>query len=72
MVSKDVPFKWTKENSKAVEEIFDYIKTKSRLYYSDSNKPFDIYTDASDLGIGAVLVQDNKLVGTFSRKLNSA
>ncbi|ORD98907.1 hypothetical protein A0H76_1744 [Hepatospora eriocheir] len=57
IVSKDVPFKRSKENSKAVEDIFNYIKTKSRLYYPNSIKLFDIYIDANNFGIRAVLVK---------------
>ena len=42
------------------------------LAYPDFEKPFDLYTDASDLQLGATLVQDGKPIGFYTRKLNSA
>ena len=42
------------------------------LAYPDFEKPFDLYTDTSDLQLGATLVQDEKPIGFYTRKLNSA
>jgi hypothetical protein len=38
----------------------------------DHNKPFHIYTDASDFQLGSVIMQEGKPVAFFSRKLNAA
>ncbi len=52
-------------------------KTKAKiaesimLEYPNPNCAFDIYPDASSkYAIGAMLMQDGKIVSTFSRKLN--
>jgi hypothetical protein len=40
------------------------------LTYPDFTKPFEIYTDASTMQLGAVITQDNRPIAFFSRKLS--
>ena len=42
------------------------------LSYPNFNLPFEIYSDASKLQLGAVIVQNNCPLAFFSRKLNAA
>ena len=48
------------------------IGTELLLSFPDFNKPFWIYTDASDHQLGAVIMQDKKPIAFYSRKLNTA
>src|SRR6185503_18583189 len=62
-------FKWTNEMEKA------YLTLKSKFVDSvvahyDSSKPVEIYTDASNVAMGSVLVQDDKVVRVFSKALS--
>jgi hypothetical protein len=42
------------------------------LAFPDFSKPFNIYTDASDTQLGAVITHDDKPIAFYSRKLNSS
>jgi hypothetical protein len=65
-------WKWGDEQQKAFEKARDMLSKEARLLYPDYSKPFDLYTGASDLQLGATLVQEGKPLGFYTRKLNSA
>jgi hypothetical protein len=46
------------------------IAKETVLAYPDFLKPFEIYTDASSMQLGAVITQDNRPIAFFMRKLS--
>ena len=58
-MKKNNPFEWTVSQQIA----FDILKRKLTkefiLAYTDFNKMFKLYTDASDIGLEAILMQEN-------------
>ena len=72
LMSPKLPFKWTDVEQKAFEEIKEHISSESLLTYPNFDIPFDVYTDASDRQLGAVILQKGKPIAHFSRTLNAA
>ena len=68
---------WTSECQEAFETLKEHCCTTPVLAYADYKRPFRLHTDASDLGLGAVLYQKdengkNKVIAYASRTLNQA
>ena len=69
-----VPYKWTQNCQAAFEHLKAMLTREPVLRSPDFTKPFVLHTDASDVAIGAVLLQENSNtlhpVAYFSAKLD--
>ena len=77
LLRKDVPFHWGAAQEKSFDALKMALTNAPILVFPDYNKPFVIYTDASALGLGAVLMQDDqngrhRVIAYASRTLNKA
>ena len=70
LTSEKTTFKWKPEFTQIINEIIEDLKLKAYQIQPDHEKPFEIFCDASIRGVGAILVQDKKLIACFSKKLN--
>lgn len=61
---------WTAQHQQIIDGIISSLNQLPYTCFPDTNQPYQLYTDASDKGIGAVLRQNQKLIGFYSKKLN--
>ena len=62
---------WGKEQQDAFEFMKKNISREVQLSYPNFNEGFDIYTDASDTQLGAVIAQNGRLIAFYSCKLQN-
>ena len=69
---KKIPWKWEKEHQDAFKEAKKkMIKSEVELAFPNQAKSFHLYSDASDVQLGATLVQDGKPLDFYTRNLNT-
>jgi len=67
LTRKDQPFTWTNKCEESFQELKRGVDEWS--YIGDVEKPFEVYCDASHLGLGCVLMQEKKAMTYASRQL---
>ncbi len=68
--TKKLPWGWDPIHQQAFDNVKATITKDVVLAYPDFTKPFEIYTDASTMQLGAVIAQNNRPIAFFSRKLS--
>ena len=69
LTRKDEPWSWTEEQDKAFQEVQKMVTEAPILSYCDPSSPLAIQCDASQKGLGAALLQNQKPVAYASRAL---
>jgi RNase H-like domain found in reverse transcriptase len=72
LTSSKVKFAQLPSHQQDFDKIKKVIETEVRLSYPDFDKPSQIFTDASDGQLGAVIMQDNLTMDSYSINLNAA
>jgi hypothetical protein len=57
LTKKDVPFLWTEECRKALDQLIDQVTSDPVLRHPNPNQQYELYVDASTYALGAVLAQ---------------
>ncbi len=68
--TKKKPWRWESIHQQVFDNVKATIAKKVVLAFPDFTKPFEIYTDASTMQLGAVITQGNRPIAFFSRKLS--
>jgi hypothetical protein len=69
LLEKGKTFEWTPRHEAIFQELKKRLTMTPILTMSDMEKPFSIYCDTSDLGLGCVLMQDDHIVAYALRQL---
>ena len=76
ILSSKSPVQWTEKHQQALTTLIDCITSPPILAYPNYDAPFQLYTDASQEGLGAVLYQEQngqqRVIAFASRTLSPA
>ena len=72
ILKKEIPFHWDSPQEELFSKLKNILSSTPVLTFYDMKKPVIISCDASQSGLGALLLQDGKPVAYASRALSSA
>ncbi|GMI77197.1 hypothetical protein HRI_001389000 [Hibiscus trionum] len=71
LLQKSVQFEWTDSRQRAFEKLKEALTQAPILIQPESGKDYVVYSDASYVGLGCVLMQDKRVVAYASRQLKT-
>jgi hypothetical protein len=69
LLKKESKYVWRDACDEAFRLLKKLLTTSPVLAQPDTNKPFDVYCDASGIGLGGVLMQEGRVISYSSRQL---
>lgn len=72
LLRKDIAWVWTEAQQRSYEMLRESLVNAPILSFFDATKPVTLSVDASQMGVGAVLIQDGRPVAFSSRSLTEA
>ncbi|WVZ80655.1 hypothetical protein U9M48_028113 [Paspalum notatum var. saurae] len=69
LTKKNAKYLWSPKYDKAFQTLKKLLTSAPVLAQPDVTKPFDVYYDASENGLGCVLVQEGRVIAYASRQL---
>ena len=69
LLKNQTTFDWSPQCEQAFQTLKRLLTTTPVLAQPDTEKPFDVYCDASGIGIDCVLMQEGRVIAYASRQL---
>ena len=69
LTRKDVPWEWTQQEQEAFDNIKEALTSTQVMAYFNPAKQTEVLVDASQVGVGAILAQEGKIIAYASRAL---
>ncbi|WVZ93805.1 hypothetical protein U9M48_039760 [Paspalum notatum var. saurae] len=69
LMKKNAKYVWSPNCEEAFQTLKKLLTSAPVLAQSDVTKPFDVYCDASGVGLGCVLMQEGRVIAYASRQL---